>query len=242
MQRIITLFILLSYPLLLLAETPTQDGAVIAFKETTFDFGNIFEEERSFYHDFEFENTGTKDLLIDVVRCSSGCMTPEWKKEPIPPKGKGTIRIYIQVVNRPGMFYKSTTVETNATQPKIILMIKGNVKQAVKWDKSEYCFGEVAKNTKLSHTFEFINIHSKPIIIEKVEVQDNWFDKKQYVHINDYSKIVEPNEKGFIVINCETEAAAVVDQSINIYFEYDKKRKAKQYFNVRGQIVSKEDK
>ncbi len=98
---------------------------VINFKETSYDFGTISEEDGKVTHVFEFTNDGTSDLVLTNVKASCGCTTPQWSREPIAPKTKGTITVTYRAAGRPGAFTKSITVSSNADRK--VLIIKGNV-------------------------------------------------------------------------------------------------------------------
>jgi len=133
MKSFYTNIILLLFPLLIMAETPTQQqGAVITFKETTYDFGEIIEgggENGIYSCDFEFENTGTEDLIIYAAKSSGGGQVAKCKilGISIPPKEKGVITVIYSTRGKVGRFNKSITVITNATQNTVILYIKGEV-------------------------------------------------------------------------------------------------------------------
>ncbi len=98
--------------------------ALIDFPETTYDFGEI-EEGMVAEHEFVFTNSGDQPLIIMAVKASCGCTTPSWTKEPILPGESGHIRASYNSKNRPGGFHKSITINSNTTQPKQVLYIKG---------------------------------------------------------------------------------------------------------------------
>jgi hypothetical protein len=77
---------------------------------------------------FEFTNTGNEPLLIRNAKSSCGCTVPEWPKEPIPPGGKGQIKVQYNM--NPGPISKTITIESNAiNKPNgmVPLRIKGTV-------------------------------------------------------------------------------------------------------------------
>lgn len=117
--------ILLGLLSLLITTTIFAQKPAIKFVETTHDFGTISEEDDKVTHVFEFTNTGTSDLVLTNVQASCGCTTPQWVREPVPPKQKGTITVTYRAAGRPGPFTKSITVSGNAD--KEVLFIKGVV-------------------------------------------------------------------------------------------------------------------
>ncbi len=119
--------ILLSVVALLFSVIAFAQKPVIAFDQTSHDFGVVAEEAGSITHVFEFTNTGDADLLITNVSASCGCTTPKWTREPITPGGKGAITVTYSTSGRPGMFNKTITVSNNTESGKVILAIKGEV-------------------------------------------------------------------------------------------------------------------
>lgn len=98
---------------------------VIKFEKTEHDFGKIKEGTLATYS-FVFYNNGKVPLILSNVQASCGCTTPEWSKEPIMPGGKGTIKAVYNSYGRPGQFYKTVTVKSNAGAD-VVLVIKGDV-------------------------------------------------------------------------------------------------------------------
>jgi hypothetical protein len=92
------------------------------------DFGNIQEGVQAEYV-FAFKNTGNAPIVISDVRASCGCTTPEWTREPIMPGETGSIKAVYNSANRPGTFFKTITITSNASEPSYRLNIKGNVIQ-----------------------------------------------------------------------------------------------------------------
>lgn len=109
------------------AFTQKNEISTIDFEHEVFDFGTINENKGEVEHTFVFTNNGKKPLIIVNVRSSCGCTTPEWSKKPIPPGGKGEIKVKFNPKNRPGKFMKSITISTNSKKPVVTLTVKGNV-------------------------------------------------------------------------------------------------------------------
>jgi hypothetical protein len=121
------LFFLSIFAVLFSLAYAQQSDAVFDFKAKEYDFGQIKEENGMVTTVFEFTNTGKAPLVISGVSASCGCTTPEWTKEPVPAGGKGVIKATYNATGRPGPFNKSITVRSNATEPTVILYIKGEV-------------------------------------------------------------------------------------------------------------------
>jgi hypothetical protein len=91
------------------------------------DFETFKEEVGLTSYSFEFVNTGSQPVIINQVRSSCGCTSPEWSKEPVAPGQKGHIKATFNPKNRPGPFNKTITITANTNPAVTILRIKGNV-------------------------------------------------------------------------------------------------------------------
>ena len=115
------------------AKTPTaatDDAGVIVFSELVHDYGEVTEGPKAEY-DFVFKNKGKQPIIINKAYGSCGCTTATWDHEPILPGKKGKIHVIYNTLQRPGPISKQVTVMSNASEPVIVLQIKGNVKSKV---------------------------------------------------------------------------------------------------------------
>ena len=112
---------------LLIATSIFAQKPGIQFTESTYDFGTVAEEVGKVSHVFEFTNTGDADLVLTNVQASCGCTTPQWVREPVAPKQKGTITVTYSAAGRPGPFTKTITVYSNDSINQAVLIIKGEV-------------------------------------------------------------------------------------------------------------------
>ncbi len=104
-----------------------QKGAYMNFKTTVHNFGKIKQENGPVRYVFEFVNTGNKPVIIKQVQSSCGCTTPSWTRQPVAPGATGKIIVEYDPRNRPGTFYKTVTVYSNAKNSPVKLEIKGQV-------------------------------------------------------------------------------------------------------------------
>jgi len=102
--------------------------STIKFGRETHDFGEVKEGDLATY-EFEFTNSGNQPLIVSNVQPSCGCTSPFWTKEPIMPGQKGTIKATYNSQGRPGVFNKSLTVVSNASNATTTIYIKGMVKR-----------------------------------------------------------------------------------------------------------------
>jgi len=177
MKTICTNIVLFLFATTIFAQTQEEIKPVITFENTTCDFGEVLEEEYVFC-DFEFTNTGTKDLIIFGAYCSVGSMTSDWDKTPVPPNGKGKIKVCYGTYRRPGKADKTVRVESNATNSSVILRVKGNVipKEKVQgaimiFTNTEIDLGEIFEKDGdyITVNFEFTNTGTEDLIIQDVK-------------------------------------------------------------------------
>lgn len=100
--------------------------AVIGFKETVWDFGQISLKGGKVSHKFSFTNTGDSNLIITAARADCGCTRPEYSDEPVAPGKSGDIKITYVPAGK-GKFTKKVTVTTNGVPRKVRIIIKGEV-------------------------------------------------------------------------------------------------------------------
>jgi hypothetical protein len=91
-----------------------------------YNFGTIKQGE-SVTREFSFTNTGKEALIISSAQGSCGCTVPQYPKEPIPPKGKGVIKVTFNSAGKQGMQDKTVTLTSNAKNSPKVLHIKGTV-------------------------------------------------------------------------------------------------------------------
>lgn len=157
--------------MLLLAGFIYAQKAMITFEETTYDFGDIYEEDGKATHVFKFKNTGTSPLVVSRVRASCGCTTPTWTRSPIEPGKSGTITVAYNPAGRPNAFTKSIAVMSNAKDEQVVLLIKGVVisKSAAENHKLPVVIGDLRLKTK---SIQMNNVYKGSTQIRSVEIQN----------------------------------------------------------------------
>ena len=109
------------------SEVPAN-GAKIRFEEMEHQYGTI-EKGGNGDCQFIFWNDGNEPLILQNVKASCGCTTPKYTQKPVMPGEKGVIDVHYNT-NNVGGFSKTVTVTSNAVDnPRVVLRIKGNVKQ-----------------------------------------------------------------------------------------------------------------
>jgi hypothetical protein len=179
----------------------------IDFKETTHDYGNIQEENGLAKTSFTFTNTGDQPLIVNNVRASCGCTTPQWTKEPVLPGKTGKIEVAYNPKNRPGPFSKSVNVYSN-TQPSVtVLRIKGTVKPRektleekfpremgpIRWKTNYVSFGSMYSSEKETRELTFINNSESP-------VEMGIYRSPEHIDVAFEPQKIEPGKEGKMTI------------------------------------------
>lgn len=111
--------------------TPPSDSLLvqpttIAYDSAFYDFGTV-KQGVMVKRIFHFTNTGKDSLVISNVKVTCGCTVPEWPKEPIPPGGKGEIKVGFNTADKVGRQLKILRVIANTEPAETILQIGGEV-------------------------------------------------------------------------------------------------------------------
>jgi len=108
------------------AAADPANAPVIKFEKNAYDFGKISSGEKVTYN-FKFENTGKSPLIISNATASCGCTVPEFPHEPIPPGGKGEVKVIFNSQGKSGMQHKVVTVTSNTVPPAVEIYLTGEV-------------------------------------------------------------------------------------------------------------------
>ncbi len=107
-------------------ETITNpDAGILSFQNDEIDYGTIHQNDNG-ERTFTFTNTGNSPIIISNVKTSCGCTVPSYSKTPILPGESSEIKVKY-ATNRIGVFKKTITVISNASETNKILKIKGEV-------------------------------------------------------------------------------------------------------------------
>ncbi len=101
-----------------------QGQAKVEFVDSSvYDFGEVYMGD-SAIHYFNFINTGNKQLIIDEVKTTCSCTASDWPRYPIPPNGKGSIRVKFDTNQKDeGMYAKGVNMYSNAGETNMIIYI-----------------------------------------------------------------------------------------------------------------------
>lgn len=102
-----------------------ENAGVLSFTTTEIDYGTIHQNDNG-ERTFSFTNTGKEPIVISQVKTSCGCTVPSYSKTPILPNETSEIKVKY-ATNRIGVFKKTITVISNASETNKVLYIKGEV-------------------------------------------------------------------------------------------------------------------
>lgn len=200
-------YIFIAMVLLLATGSVFAQSPVIEFEKKVHDFGRFNEADGSVKYEFKFTNNGATPLVVNRVTASCGCTTPDWTKQPIMPGKSGTIVVAYNPLGRPGVFTKSITVFSNATDGQVNLLIKGDVNARNKSVGEEYPYkmddlrmnskfvklNNVYKKDKASREIGLKNTGKSPMVLSV----DNL---PVYITAEFYPKTLSPNQEGKVVV------------------------------------------
>jgi hypothetical protein len=106
---------------------PTTETPAFLWNVTTHDFGKI-KVNSPVTHEFRFTNSGDAPLVISSVQASCGCTVTDYSKDPIAPGAEGYVKATYNAA-KVGVFTKTVTVNANAGDGLVQLVIKGEVIQ-----------------------------------------------------------------------------------------------------------------
>jgi hypothetical protein len=184
------------------------DGPTIKFEKEIHDFGKIKEDAGSVKYTFKFINEGSTPLVIQNVRPSCGCTTPDWTREPVLPGKTGFIKAVFNPRNRPGAFNKSLTVTTNAEPAISRLYIKGIVEPKPRTIADDYPtvlggirvkyrsfnFGKITTEKPVTRSFNVYNDSEENItFLDEVQSPD-------FIKVRFEPKTLAPKKLGNIIV------------------------------------------
>lgn len=106
-------------------ESKSTDLGVFSFDLEEIDYGTINQHDNG-NRTFTFTNRGRAPIIIADVKTTCGCTVPTFTKKPIIPGETGEISISY-ATNRLGVFSKSVTIISNASEQNKKIKIKGKV-------------------------------------------------------------------------------------------------------------------
>ncbi len=210
MKKIRAFFLLLILPVIAMSQ------AVIVFEAKDHDFGEIKEEDGRVSYEFVFSNQGNEPLVLSKVQASCGCTTPSWTKSPVEPGQKGTIKVSYNPAGRPGKFSKNISVQSNATQERERLVIRGEVIPKPKdWTK-ESAAANIDGLSLERRTVEFNNIEKGLLKEQTLKIKNTsgqslsvaFTDVPAYITVKLPNETLSPDEEEEVTFIFDTKKCA----------------------------------
>ena len=105
--------------------------SILLFKETTVSTGHILDTE-SVPVKFEFKNTGSEDLEIQLIKPSCGCTVPDMEQTVYKPGESGTMVVTFDPSGKKGALSRQITIYTNSeTKPVHTINLHSFVKPVI---------------------------------------------------------------------------------------------------------------
>lgn len=194
--------------------TAQQKFATISFDKDVHDFEVVKEEDGPVTCTFSVTNTGAEPLIINNVKPSCGCTSPDWTKTPIAPGKTGYVKATYNPRNRPGKFNKTLTVMSNSETPTRVLRIQGEVIPKPK-SITDLFPQQMADLRLKSNHIAFVKIKNNEVKTDSMLVLNDGFEDikisfdKVPEHIKIYAEpeVLKPKQKGLII--------ATYDASLN---------------------------
>lgn len=179
----------------------------IEFPETTYDYDDIMEDGGIANAKFVFTNTGNQPLILNNVRATCGCTTPEWTREPILPGKTGMVTVGYNPKNRPGAFSKSVNVYSNSQPGVNVLYIKGKVLPReksmeeiypritgpIRWKSNFMSFGNILNTEIKTQEIEFINASDAPAKMDTMR-------SPEHISVKFEPQELAPGKTGMMII------------------------------------------
>jgi hypothetical protein len=218
------------------------NGPVMKFDTTTYWFDTVYQSS-IVQHDFRFTNTGKTPLIISTVTGNSGCIVPEYPKEPIAPGQSAVISVRFHTGGKLGMQDKCVTVTSNATEPVIVLHLKGIVivpkpptpiiiGPVMHFDTTNFNFGTVTQGDTIYHDYRFSNKGKEPLLISSVIGSGGGAAALAYPH-----EPIAPGKTGVITIGYITGGTGFHDKSFIIT---SNNSKGDVYIHMTGTVLARD--
>lgn len=106
---------------------PARPLTSIAIDSSFYDFGTV-KQGTLVKRTFRFANTGADSLLITDVKVTCGCTVPDWPKQPVPPGGKGEIKVEFNTANKEARQLRILRVVANTNPAETLLQMGGDIR------------------------------------------------------------------------------------------------------------------
>ena len=153
--------ILLFAALVFVGTAFADEAAELTFEKKTHNFGIVAQDTCIVTCKFAFTNTGNAPLIIHQAISSCGCTAPDYSREPVAPGEKGFILVtYNGKAKRPGVFKKSITVHSNASNTPVRIYIEGEM---IMEENIEELVPAIVPEEQIEEASEAITVTEQPV-------------------------------------------------------------------------------
>ena len=200
----------------------------ILFEESIFNFGKVYRHE-DVKHAFMFQNHGTKELKIEKIEASCGCIVvEELATMDVAPGMTGRIDVNLRTPD-PGAITKSIRIYSNDPDtPVYTLKLSGEVIEDITVNPRQINFGHIFKGEK-AHA----EVHLQPRLGFDIEIKDV-MTSNPVVSIK-YKK--EEQENRYIVNATLNEDTMVGVWTGNIYILTNSERQRQLIVSFFGEVI-----
>lgn len=241
------LTIILAGLLLITSTIKAQSNAQISTDEPSYNFGTIAEEKGPASHTFIIKNMGTSPLVITRITASCGCTQPEWSKAPIAPGQTGEVLVTYNPKGRPGPFYKTISIFSNAKKSSYTIGIKGNVTPKslqpvfiypysigdLKLQSKTVLYSTIRPEESLGEKIQMINEGKTPLTIHTGKAP-------HYLTVNVNPTTLKPGDTGeitFLLNAKEAKRKGRITAELPIFIESTGQKEVESKIHVAANII-----
>ncbi len=200
----------------------------IFFEEPIYNFGKVYKNEEV-EHVFVFQNRGTKQLNIEKIKASCGCIVLETTTRNVPPEMYGIINVIFRSDPYPGTINETIRVYSNdINTPVYSLKLLGETIEDIKINPKYIRFGYVSKGEKAQAE---VDIQPRPGF--NLEIKD--VISSNPVVIIKYKK--DERENKYIVEATLKEDTMVGEWTGNIYILTNSERQSRVIVPFSGEVL-----
>ncbi len=194
----------------------------MVFDTSEYDFGTVRSDDNIVFYNFTFTNSGKKPMVVVEAETESDCTRVSWPMRPVPPGGKGVVKVTINPHCKPGIFSDRVTVSTDVRRKPWVLSVRGIVEERIVFATDmgttgleitprHLAFNSLRKDEQGVREAEIFNKYDRTIRIKIGDVPT-------HLETSNSTIILEPNQKESIAITYhperQSQVGLVVDELV----------------------------
>ncbi len=184
------------------------DSTILSFEHNIVNLGVMSDTLTPLCHELEFKNVSGREVKIEKIASTCGCIDVEYSKVVVPVGGSGLLKFRFNPKGQAGTIDKRIFVYTDLSEsvPATCVIVRGNVVGTDEWDFLPYkvgtlrmksnkvCLDNVLPSQRRSMRIMCANIGLEPLKIEPEIIP-------QYATFEVEPKVLEPGFEGDIIIS-----------------------------------------